>query len=41
LPDRHWVLEVHVVPGQDAAQVPPRQLPLWHWLFAVQVPEPP
>jgi hypothetical protein len=40
LPDRHWLLLVQVVPGQAAAQVPPRQFPLWHWEFEVQVPPP-
>jgi hypothetical protein len=29
--DRHWLLAVHVVPGHEATQTPPRQFPLWHW----------
>jgi hypothetical protein len=30
LPDRHWLLAVQAVPGHEARQMPPRQLPLWH-----------
>jgi hypothetical protein len=46
LPDRHWLLAEHVVPGQDAIHKPglpvvPLQLPLRHWLLAVQGVKPP
>ena len=42
-PDRHWVPEVHDVPGQDAMQVwvVGLQLPLWQSAPEAQVPEPP
>lgn len=38
LPDRHWLLAVHVVPGHEARQrlVVGLQLPLWHWVEAEQ-----
>lgn len=41
LPERHWLSVVHVVPGQEARQVPgedgvPEQLPLWHCPLPVQ-----
>jgi hypothetical protein len=41
--DRHWLLEVHVVPGQEAMHwfVVGLQLPLWQSAPVLQVPVPP